>query len=461
MGRLLPRIVVAGTETGVGKTTVTLGLMAAFAAAGRKVQGFKVGPDFIDPGHHAQVTGRVSRNLDPWMMGADGVKRSFEKGMMDAELAVIEGVMGLYDGKDPRSDDGSTAEVAVLLQAPVVLVVNAAGMARSAAALVEGYRRFRPDLHLAGVIVNRVGGEGHFRLLQDAIESRGIPVWGWLSHNKDFHMSERHLGLVPAAESGHSREWFERLGEWLKRTIDLEAVTDAAQAAPPLPAAPREESRPVTLDRTRIAVARDAAFHFYYPENLERMERLGAELLFFRPLKGDPVPEEADGVLIGGGYPELFAGVLTEKREWIDSLRRHWQKGLPVWAECGGYMALAQVLVDKRGRRYPMAGLIPGEVWMQEGLAGFGYEAMGGPAHPWLKEGERVRGHEFHHSSFVLSLASHAYQWSHGTGLSRDGYAGPHWVTAYLHPHLDSCPLLAERFVRACAQQRGEKGKRR
>ncbi|MCL6548028.1 MAG: cobyrinate a,c-diamide synthase, partial [Alicyclobacillus sp.] len=374
------RLVIAGSSSGVGKTTVTLGLMAALRRRGMIVQGFKVGPDYIDPGHHARATGRPSRNLDTWMMGPAAVREVFQRGSEGADICVVEGVMGLYDGKDPLSNAGSTAEVSRILKAPVLLVIDVSSMARSAAALVHGFLRFDPEVRVAGVIANRAGGRGHFELVKAAVEQTcGLPVAGYLMHQQALHMPERHLGLVPAAEEdaeSAAHAW-ERLADAVEATIDIDRVVRLAEQAPPLP-----EAEPVLFTGSRrepevnIAIARDRAFHFYYPENLELLEWHGARLLAFRPLEGDPVPEEAHGLYWGGGFPEEFAEQLSRQEEVRRSVRRAVEAGMPVFAECGGFMYLMDSMADGQGHTHRMAGVVPATARMQARLAAFGYREV-------------------------------------------------------------------------------------
>ena len=294
------RIVIAGTNSGAGKTTVTLGLMAALRRLGLTVQGFKVGPDYIDPSYHTALTGRPSRNLDTWMLAPHVVRELFQRGSQGADISVIEGVMGMYDGKDPLSNTGSTAEVSQLLQAPVLLVVNVSSMARSAAAVVLGFQQLEPQVRIAGVIANRVGSKGHYELVKAAIEQVcGVPVVGYLSKQETLQIPERHLGLVPALERGEMAGLFAALADAVEATVDIDRILDIAGQAAPLPAPePTLFAGSKREPMVTIAIARDLAFNFYYPENLELLEWYGARLVTFRPLDGESVPDDADGVYI-------------------------------------------------------------------------------------------------------------------------------------------------------------------
>lgn len=395
------RIVIAGTGSGVGKTTVTIGLMAAFTARGYTVQGFKCGPDYIDPTYHTAVTGRPSRNLDSWMGSADIVKAVCQKGCESADIAIIEGVMGLFDGKRPTTNEGSTAEISAITKSPVLLVVDCAGMARSAAAIVRGFQSFDPHVNIVGVIANRVGSEGHFRLVQSAIEQMcGIPVVGFLQKTDDFSIPERHLGLVPSIERGELADFFTALGKQVAQTVDLDAVWRLAEA-PPL-AIEQSYTTASKQYNVCIAVAKDAAFHFYYPENLEMLEAYGAKLVFFSPLAGEPLPSEADGLYIGGGFPEEFAAHLAQQPYVKQSIRQAIARGVPTLAECGGFMYLTEGMETTDGRFYEMVGVIPGTVRMHTKLAALGYrEVIGEDENFLLPSGVIAKGHEFHYSTFA------------------------------------------------------------
>lgn len=456
-------MVIAGSGSGAGKTTVTLGLMAAFKKRGLAVQGFKAGPDYIDPSYHTAVTGRPSRNLDTWMLPPDRMREIFLNGSRGADLSIIEGVMGLYDGKDPLSDRGSTAEISILLQSPVILVVNIHSMARSAAAVVKGFQLLNPRVPIAGVIANRAGSEGHFRLVQAAIEQEcGIPVLGWLARDPSIDIPERHLGLVPAIERGEIDPLFERLKEAVERGVDLDRLEEIAAQAPKLhpPAdrifiAQKAENEPSVT----IAVARDAAFNFYYPENLELLEQCGARLLFFSPLEGEPVSEDADGLYVGGGFPEEFVRELSADDRVKDSFRQKIVAGLPTFAECGGYMYLSRAIIDREGNSHPMVGVIPAVVQMKDRLAALGYREVEAVSdNLLLRRGEKARGHEFHYSTLTAQTEHYppAYESSGRRGKHQEGYAREHLLAGYTHLHFASNPAMVKRWIAACKDY-GEK----
>ncbi|MEC0238138.1 cobyrinate a,c-diamide synthase [Paenibacillus kribbensis] len=460
------RIVVAGTGSGAGKTTVTLGLMKAFADSGLRVQGFKCGPDYIDPTYHTAATGTPSRNLDSWMTSADTVRETFIRASEGADISVIEGVMGLYDGKDPLSNTGSTAEIAMLTDSPVLLVVDVRSMARSAAAIVLGFQRLEPKLRIAGVIVNRCGSQGHYSIVRKAIEQEcGIPVLGWLKRDDGLDIPERHLGLVPAVERGELEPLFQRAAELIRAGTDLEALRALADSAPPLslPAQPlfapdrlpAEGSQVATGERPVIAVAKDAAFNFYYPENLDLLRQSGAEIAYFSPLAGERVPQHANGLYLGGGFPEEFAAAIAANTGFLEDIRSAVRQDMPIFAECGGYMVLARTLTDRAGSVHRMAGVIPSDVRMQEKRAALGYrEATALQDCLLLEAGETIRGHEFHYSVMAYDESSTPYPYAYQTkgmrGLQSEGYAQGNLLAAYTHIHLASLPKAAARWVEKC-----------
>ncbi|MBB6284291.1 cobyrinate a,c-diamide synthase [Geobacillus subterraneus] len=445
------RLVIAATGSGAGKTTVALGLMAALKQKGYTVQGFKCGPDYIDPTYHTAVTGRPSRNLDSWMTGTETVRTVLANGCKGADIAIIEGVMGLFDGKQPLSDEGSTADIAASTKSPVLLVVDCSGMARSAAAIVRGFQTFHPDVHIAGVFANRVGGEGHFRLIKAAVEQMcGLPVIGFLSKDDALSLPERHLGLVPSVERGELDSFFAELGRKIAAAIDWETLFSIAEAPALAPSAPL--IRPSRLYRARVAVAKDAAFHFYYPENLEMLSACGAELVYFSPLAGEPLPDGVDGLYIGGGFPEEFAAELARQTAAKQSIRAAIERGLPTLAECGGFMFLTERLMTADGAEYEMAGVIPGRVVMQRKLAALGYrEVHGRKGNFLLPEGERARGHEFHYSTYEpRGDVPFAYETSGRLGVKPDGCLAHRLVAGYVHFHFASAPAMVERWLSEC-----------
>ncbi|AEH48104.1 cobyrinate a,c-diamide synthase [Parageobacillus thermoglucosidasius] len=447
------RIVIAGTESGVGKTTVTIGLMAALRQKGYTVQGFKCGPDYIDPTYHTAVTGRRSRNLDSWMVGHETVQAICAKGCEGADIAIIEGVMGLFDGKRPTTNEGTTAEISVLTKSPVLLVIDCSGMARSAAAIVRGFQTFDKRVRIAGVIANRVGSEGHFRLVKTAIEQEcGIPVIGFLQKDDMLHIPERHLGLIPSIERGELDGFFAKLGERVAETVDLNALLKLSEA--PALSAPRSYINVNKSYNVRIAVAKDAAFHFYYPENLELLQAYGAELVFFSPLAGEPLPDDVDGLYIGGGFPEEFAKTLSEQQNVKQSIKAAIESGLPTLAECGGFMFLTEAIETTDGSCYDMVGVIPGRVVMHSKLVALGYrEVKGEKGNFLLPEGLRARGHEFHYSTYEAEGGlPFAYETTGLRGVKKDGYQRENLIAGYIHFHFASCPPMVENWLKRCKE---------
>lgn len=426
---VIGRIVIAGTSSGAGKTTIATGIMAALS----NVAAFKVGPDFIDPSYHALATGRPGRNLDAFLSSPELIAPLVRHGSRGADLAVIEGVMGLYDGASGRGELASTAHVAKLLQAPVVLVVNCEAMARSVAAIVHGYRTFDPDVNVAGVILNRVGSEFHADILREALPD--IPVLGALHRDAALEVPERHLGLVPVAErEPRARAVIERLGATVREYCDLDAIVALANAAPDLPGAawaPKEEPA-----RVRVAIARGAAFSFHYQENLELLEGAGAELAEFDPLRDEALPP-ADALVLAGGFPEVFGEELSANAALRDDIARF--EG-PILAECGGLLYLARELDGRE-----MCGVLPVEARMSDRLT-LGYrEATALADHPVWPAGTVTRGHEFHYSK--VSAAGNA--WEHQRG--REGHVAGNVHASYLHTHWAATPEVADRLVAACA----------
>ena len=452
-----PRIIVAGTHSGAGKTSVTLALLSALTRAGKKVQAFKVGPDYIDPSYHTALTGRHSRNLDSWMLTPDAIRQIFSNAMRGADIAVIEGVMGLFDGLGSSSEAASTAEMAKILQAPILLVVNGQGLSRSAAAMVLGYKAFDPSVRIMGVLLNKVSGEKHAQLLTEAIESYAkVPVLGYLPRDMAVQIPERHLGLVTAQEQGPLNELKEKLGALALRNFKMERIVELASLAPRihLPVATQEQKRKPSI--CRIGVARDAAFTFYYQDNLELLEELGAELVPFSPLRDKRLPN-VDGLYFGGGFPEVHAAELEANGSMRSSMRVKIAAGLPAYAECGGLMYLSESILDERGVERKMAGVIPGKVIMTERLQDFGYaEATVRGKTILAKPGETIRGHEFHYSRLAEELprkdAAYDIKKARTGNIRTEGFASRNVLASYLHIHFRSSPSWARRFVESAIQ---------
>jgi cobyrinic acid a,c-diamide synthase len=459
-------IVIAGPGSGEGKTTVAIGLMAAYRSLGYKVQGFKCGPDYIDPTYHTAVTGRPSRNVDSWMCSPAAASELFERGARGADIAIVEGVMGMFDGKDPLTNEGSTAAIAKLIGSPVLLVVDCSGMARSAAAIVQGFQSFDPDVRIAGVVANKVGSRRHFEMIQQAVEqSCGIPVVGYLEQGDQLVLPERHLGLVPSIERGELAPFFELLAERVKGGFELDRLLEAmgtVNASATTSGSSLFAGEP-SPPKVKIAVARDEAFSFYYPENLELLTHHGAEIIPFSPLCGELVPADADGLYLGGGFPEEFAETLSRQVEVLDSIRSAIRRGLPTLAECGGFMVLTEEIVARSGVGYPMVGIIPGRVRMQTRLAALGYrEITGMPGNFLIGSSEQARGHEFHYSVYEphdrdAQPLPHAYVTKGMFGQAPEGFVVGSLAAGYTHIHFGSAPWLAKRWVDECLRVREQR----
>jgi cobyrinic acid a,c-diamide synthase len=440
--RLGPRLVVAGTSSGVGKTTVATGLMAALAGRDLVVGAAKVGPDFIDPGYHALAVGRPSRNLDAWMCGPDAVPALAGRAAAGADVLVVEGVMGLFDGSaDPAGPAASTAQVAGLLGAPVVLVVDASAVGASVAAMVHGFATFDPAAPVAGVVLNRVGSDSHERLLRSALEPTGVPVFGALRRSPEYAWRDRHLGLVPVVEQPDDvRRSIAALAAAVTRDCDVDGILALARSAPALPVDDPPAAR--AQGHAVVAVARGPAFSFTYPDNLEALGDAGAELVSFDPLVDDRLPQGAAGLYAGGGFPEVFAAGLAANRPLLDDVAARVGAGLVTWAECGGLLWLARSLDG-----HALAGVVAAEGRMTERLT-LGYRrATVRAASPLGPAGTALLGHEFHYS--VLDPPGDALDWSGRAGGGRCGFAGPNLVASYIHVHLGADPSPAERFVAA------------
>ncbi len=454
------RIVIAGTGSGVGKTTLTIGLMAALKNRGLVVQGFKCGPDYIDPSYHTAVTGRPSRNLDSWMLDNNQVKEIFLRGSKDANISIIEGVMGFLDGKDPSSNVGSTQEISVLTKSPVILVVDSYSMARSAAAIVKGFQELSDGAAIVGVIANQVGSEGHYRLIKTAVEQEcQIPVIGYLKKELNIELPERHLGLIPSIERGELNGFFHNLGNLLSETIDLDRLIELSKAE-------NIEATPsifmnVEPKMVQIAVAKDQAFNFYYQENLEILEHKGARLRFFSPLQGEMLPEDVDGLYIGGGFPEEFAEELATNTQVQDSIKKAIANGLPTFAECGGFMYLTEAIETSDGSVSEMVGVIPGHVKMQDRLAAIGYREINGePGNYLLQENQQAKGHEFHYSTYSSKEDQpSAYTIRGFGGMMKEGYMTDNLIAGYTHIHFASALPMVENWIAKCKEYQSNNGR--
>jgi cobyrinic acid a,c-diamide synthase len=452
------RFVLAGTASSVGKTTLATGLIAAFRRRGLRVQAYKAGPDYIDPTYHTLAAGIPCRNLDSWLVPHDRIRACFAHVVSDADVAIIEGMMGLYDGLDYRDEAGSTAELAKLLGAPVIVVLDIVAQARSAAATALGFLRLDPEALVAGFLCNRVGSESHYRGVKAAIEdATGLPVLGGIPCVETATIPQRHLGLTPTDERGNLQGLVGILATLVEAHCDLDAILAIAHTGPSLPATPSPFSAS-TADPGPcpiIAVARDRAFSFYYEDNLDLLRLAGAEIVPFSPLDDRQLPEGTAGVYIGGGFPELYAAGLAANITMRASVRGAVSRGVPCYAECGGLMYLTSALVDTAGERHAMVGLLPGDATMRGKSPRLGYVTIDAMRDTLLlRAGETVRGHEFHYSVWggIPAAAPHAYGVHTGPDalVRSEGYARGNLLASYIHLHFWSMPILAERFVTMC-----------
>jgi cobyrinic acid a,c-diamide synthase len=453
----IARLVIAAPASGCGKTTVACGLMAALRGRGLVVSGHKVGPDYIDPGYHALATGRPPRNLDPFLCGEDLIAPMFRHGASAAQVAVIEGVMGLFDGVDGTGDFGSTAHVARLLGAPVVLVVDAARAGRSVAALVAGFAAFDPRTPVPGVIFNRVASDRHERILREALAASGVAVYGAIRRTDGIVTPSRHLGLIPAAErAAAAREAITRMGVLIAASCDLDALLALARGAADLPGPAWDPAVALAAPgavppEPVVAVAGGAAFTFGYTEQAELLEAAGARVASFDPLHDEALPAGTSGLIIGGGFPELHAAELSANERLRGQVAALARRGAPLAAECAGLLYLGRTL-DGR----PMCGVLDCRATMTQKLT-LGYRTATAVTDSVLaRTGERVRGHEFHRTAVAPPSGVRA-AWRFSSG-ELEGYVAGAGIASYLHTHWAGHPAAASRFAAACAAGRPRPG---
>ncbi len=444
-----------------GKTIVTVGLCKLLTQRGLTIQPFKKGPDYIDPSWLTVAAGRSCRNLDLFLIPEDSLLQSFHRSCEGVDLAVAEGAMGLYDGLDSY---GTTAEIASLLNLPILLVVNASRMTTSIAAMVKGYQLFQTDIKIAGVILNYVSGRRHEEKLRGAVEQHcGIPVVGSIPRDPDLQIAERHLGLIPSLESDGAISLVERIGKKLEPHLDLESILAIAKAfqsprPAPFPSGERDEEKEGQPIKVKIGIMRDRAFNFYYPENLEALKKEGAQLLFINSFT-DRLPE-VDGLYFGGGFPEFFLEDLEKNRELREDISRAIEAGLPVYAECAGLMYLCRN-IHWQGRSYEMVGIIPAEVQLSEKPEGHGYAiAEVIEENPFFPIGLTLRGHEFHHSSLSrLGNLRFAYRVKRGQGIQHqlDGIIYKNLIASYVHLHALGTPEWTRGFISLASKERAKR----
>ena len=443
MSSNIPRVVISATHSGAGKSTITMGLLMALKKRGLDPQSFKVGPDYIDPMHHTMVLGKECRNLDTWMFGNE-IERLFVKGSKGSGISVVEGVMGLYDGKDGVSEEGSTSHLSKIIKSPVILIIDAKSTGRSAGAVALGFKEYDKDTNLAGVIFNRVGSENHLKMLKDSL--RGIPCLGGVFRDECMAIESRYMGLVTDVD----RERYEKITEHVERCVDIGKIVEIARAAPPV--AMEFEDAPVKEKKVRIGIARDDAFNFYYIHNIESLIEAGAEIVPFSPIEGE-LPD-VDGLYIGGGYPELFSDRLENNRKMRDSIKKASDDGVPIFAESGGLMYLSKNISDLEGKRYRMCGILDAESKMNESRKSLGYVEMTSNTNTVLCEkGWTVRGHEFHYSTVTpMNRGDYSFDMIRGSGIAdkKDGLTAGNTVAVYSHIHFASNPKIPGRFVDSC-----------
>ncbi|WP_434577791.1 cobyrinate a,c-diamide synthase [Thermoanaerobacterium thermosaccharolyticum] len=442
---------IAGTHSGVGKTTITIGIIG-YLSKKQKVIPFKIGPDYIDAAYHRFASGNSAYNLDVYMLGDDYVKKSFLKHALSGDVALVEGVMGMYDGINNTSY-GSSAHVAKLLNLPVVLVVDASGMAASVSALIKGYIEYDRDVKIAGVIFNRVGGEKHYKLLKECIErDLGIKAFGYLPHDDRISLPERHLGLMPIFEIKENHNFsilYDSIGEF----IDVEGILDVCDVNFKKDDLIEEKVTAKTRETVKIAIAYDEAFNFYYQDSFDALKEAGAELLPFSPLHDEALPKDISGIYIGGGFPEVFADKLSQNVRMLSLLKHNIDIGMPVYAECGGLMYLTKRIIDLDGNEHKMIGVFDLDAIMTKRLINFGYvEADVLQDNVLFKKGDVVMGHVFHNSKVSGEFNNFVYD-VHKPNSKENwlcGYVYKNCLATYVHVNLFSYPNAVNRFIGKC-----------
>lgn len=457
-----PRIVIAGTHSGVGKTSLTLAIISSLRRRGLHVQTFKAGPDFLDPSHLALASARPCYNLDGWMMGRAYVCQLFSRASDDADIAVIEGVMGMFDGADPATLEGSTAQIALWLNAPVLLVVGVQGMARSLAALVKGYGSFEPEIKVAGVIANHCSSDRQADWLRESLKSSSLPpLVGAIPRHAFPGLPSRHLGLVTADHSLLPRSTLEKLAVVFETYGSIEKVMDLARSAAPLQESKTVRQRRVRQRPLRLGIAYDKAFHFYYQDFFDELERFGCELIRFSPIDDRHLPEGCQAIYLGGGYPEVFAEALSSNGEMLKEIRGFAASNRPIYAECGGLMYLSREIATLEDKHYPMAGLLPLATRMLNQKKSLGYvEITLNQNAIWGAEGTVLRGHEFHYSELTSDLIENE-QWKAVYSLKRrrsdavikEGFQSGAVLASYTHLHLASHLNAVECFIKTMEQK--------
>ena len=443
----IPRIVLAGATSGVGKTSITTAIIHGLKQKGYSIQPFKVGPDFIDPSYLTSVSGRTAHNLDVWMMGKNGVLNSFIQNSQ-ANLSVIEGVMGYYDGFDGKSSFASTYDVANIVKSPVILVLDASKAARSIAATAMGFKNFEKNSRICGVILNKIGSKKHEKLCRDALKKVGLPILGVIPRSDDLQLESRHLGLIPVREKLSLDKKIKSIAKSLSGFIEIEKIIKLSKDVSNLPQTHDKKNR---KKQTRIAVALDESFNFYYQDNLDSLKNLGAEIIYFSPISDKKIPS-CDGIYIGGGFPEVKGDLLQRNYQMKKLIKKYAEDGLPIYAECGGFMYLTKSIHYKSGK-FKMVGLFDAVTVMEKKLKLNYTSAKINSASPFSLQSKIIRGHEFHYSELdLLSKDSKfAYDLSIGMGIKdkKDGLTVYNTLASYMHVHFTNSPI-ASNFVKAC-----------
>ncbi len=449
-------LIIAGDRSGSGKTTTTLALLAALRQKQIQVQSFKVGPDYIDPMFHARITDRPCYNLDPVLTSEDYIEQTFYNHSQSQSHALIEGVMGLFDGAANPMGFGSTAFIAKHLKLPVLLVVNCQSTSQSIAALIHGYRSFDPEVNVIGVVLNKVASDRHLDLLKAAIEPLNLPILGILRREDNISLPDRHLGLVPTDELPQLKQIFQQLAELGLRCFDWERLLPLlATETRPAPIVKPEQHLIPIAQKVRIAVARDEAFNFYYADNLELLQKLGAELIEWSPLRDRKLPDGIQGLYLGGGFPEMFAAQLADNQTATRHVRQSIVAGLPTYAECGGLMYLGNSIRDFENQDYPMVGALPTQAVMGNRLT-LGYRnAIAQSNTPMLRIGDRLRGHEFHRSEIIHPPIDPLYhlkrlEQSDSEAPVLEGWGSGSFQASYLHLHWGATPKFPKRWLSEC-----------
>jgi cobyrinic acid a,c-diamide synthase len=453
-------LLISGTASGAGKTTVALAIMAGLRRRGLAVQPFKCGPDFLDTGHHTRISGRTARNLDTWMLSVEANRSVLRNTARGADVVVAEGMMGLFDGKSGSTEIGSSAEIAKLLRLPVVLVVDASKSARSVAAVVLGFEMFDAELQLAGIILNRVASERHYEMLREAIEaSCGTKILGWLPSEPEIAIPERHLGLQGAVEQSTEdlETMVDALASLAKKYLDLDGLLQLECGLEMVADLSAPAMKFELGDAVRIGVPSDHAFSFYYEDNLDMLREQGAEIVRFSPLHDASLPADLDAIYLGGGYPELYAEQLSGNRTMLNEVRKFAASGRPIYAECGGMLYLSESLnVD--GESYAMAGVLPLSMEMTRKLVQFGYVTVEFTEDcPLGRKGTVVRGHSFHYSRIAARgdmNTNYQVQYSMSGKDELEGFRQGNLLASYIHLHFRANPAVAESFVATIRQAR-------